>query len=237
MTQPINLDELEKKARAATQRNGKVLICTMCSDSFYRPLYHLKRSSLIGVFCSAGCCRLYKKTSLDRKRVEFNSKYKVNKTSGCFEWVGTPNGNGYGVMQFHGRQTLAHRVSWFLNCGDPGELFVCHKCDNPPCVNPDHLFLGSAADNNKDKGRKGRHPAQLNKPKYLKILLSAQKANTKLTNKDLLKIYKMSMAGIPQKQIAHFFNVGQSGISTALKRFKRNQALADTDALLKGDGK
>jgi hypothetical protein len=76
---------------------------------------------------------------------------------GCWEWPGTRNWYGYGQLQIDGRTLRAHRVSWERHVGPiPPGLFVLHRCDNPPCVRPDHLFLGTQADNMADKMRKGR---------------------------------------------------------------------------------
>ena len=83
---------------------------------------------------------------------------KVKKTPACWVWAGVTFRNGYG--QF-GRHSLAHRIAWELMYGPiPAGLCVLHRCDNPPCVRPDHLFLGTVADNNHDmcaKGRNGRN--------------------------------------------------------------------------------
>lgn len=89
---------------------------------------------------------------------------KVRKTDTCWLWTASKQNKGYGQFMFQGRPHPAHRVSWMLTHGAMPELCVLHRCDNPPCVNPDHLFLGTKADNNADMAAKGRHWAQ-NKPR------------------------------------------------------------------------
>lgn len=69
--------------------------------------------------------------------------------SGCWEWTGYRGARGYGKMSYLGQKSLyVHRMSYFAFTGtNPGKLDVCHTCDNPPCCNPLHLFLGTARDN------------------------------------------------------------------------------------------
>ena len=82
----------------------------------------------------------------------------VQKTETCWLWMGARNMTHYGLLGIDGHSRLAHRISYALLVGPiPDGLDVLHKCDNPPCVNPDHLFLGDAKANAADKIAKGRH--------------------------------------------------------------------------------
>lgn len=111
---------------------------------------------------------------------------KFNKIEGCWEWLAVKNQDGYGRVRRLGRLESAHRVSYELYNG-PFDLekHVCHSCDNPGCVNPDHLWLGDYVSNNKDKKDKGRavghsmpgskHPnAKLTDEKVQYIILSKE---------------------------------------------------------------
>ena len=93
------------------------------------------------------------------KRNFFGKVSTIPTSSGCLEWTAYKNPQGYGRCKtgLGGQMLYAHRLAYFLATGtDPGEMLVCHTCDNPSCVNPAHLFLGTYSDNLRDMLTKGR---------------------------------------------------------------------------------
>jgi hypothetical protein len=95
---------------------------------------------------------------------KIKARVKVNPDTGCWEWQGPRLKAGYGTCTVKSRKEegerhcLTHRAMWNAVHGEiPGGMFVCHTCDNPPCCNPEHLFLGKPKDNTADMIRKGRY--------------------------------------------------------------------------------
>ncbi len=131
--------------------------CEVCGKKYAR-LYK------VGRFCSRKC--FYDKRRVPLEDRFWNSVGKKTET-GCILWTGSVISRSvncdYGVIQarrWRGRRKLAHRVAYELMVGPiPDGLHVLHRCDNPRCINPVHLFLGTQADNNADKDAKGRHRA------------------------------------------------------------------------------
>lgn len=101
------------------------------------------------------------KNTIDSVRSKFSSYY-TERDAGyktpCWEWHRTdPSTGGYGIVTISGKKWKAHRLSWFLFRGEiPSGLLVCHHCDNPPCANPDHFFIGTHLDNCRDAESKKR---------------------------------------------------------------------------------
>lgn len=140
-------------------------------------------------------------TLLDR----FNAKITVDKT-GCWLWTACLNGAGYGRIRVNRKTLKAHRVSYELHKGPiPDGLFVCHSCDVPSCVNPDHLWLGTSQDNVDDCVRKGRQTR------------GEKIAQSKLTESDVKQIRSL-YPKLSQYKLAAKFKVDQSAISDIITR-------------------
>lgn len=93
----------------------------------------------------------------DNRSLEERFHAKIDKSKGCWLWQGSVALSGYGRITFEGKTYRAHRLSWILHRGDiPEGLVVCHSCDTPSCVNPNHLWIGTNADNIADRDAKKR---------------------------------------------------------------------------------
>lgn len=94
---------------------------------------------------------------LGRTQEQYKEKYIIKDVSGCWNWIGCKDRGGYGYVRIGKIQIGAHRYIYTLYKGEIGDKFVLHTCDNPSCVNPEHLFLGTQTDNMQDMISKGRH--------------------------------------------------------------------------------
>jgi hypothetical protein len=139
--------------------------------------------------------------SVAEKFVDYTDKTK----SSCWLWIAGKTSDGYGTINFQNKTMLAHRVSWQFYKGEiPSKMLVCHKCDEPSCVNPEHLFLGTQADNMNDMKSKNRRK---------NIGCAEKNGRAKLTMEKAFLIREKRNQKIPLAIIAKEFNVGQSTIS------------------------
>ena len=128
---------------------------------------------------------------------------KLDLVSGCWEWQLHRLFSGYGIMGVQlGGKKYAHRAAYEEFIGPiPDGMFVCHRCDNPSCCNPDHLFLGTPQENMNDKVKKGRQAR------------GSMNGAAILTESDVAKIVEMLKSESTQSEIATLFRVGQQTIS------------------------
>lgn len=130
---------------------------------------------------------------------------KVEKSSGCWKWLGALHSGGYGLFRYLGKTVRAHRFVWEAIYGPiPPRKHVLHKCDNPDCVNPEHLFIGTAEDNAKDAVSKGRASGQkLQVSEAVKI--RELYATEKYTHAELGKLFRVSRRTIGDIVNRHTF--------------------------------
>jgi predicted XRE-type DNA-binding protein len=131
----------------------------------------------------------------------------------CWEWTlsrSGQDGRKYGQLSWRGRKRSAHRVAWELANGPiPAGRHVLHHCDNPPCVNPSHLFLGDHDANMKDASQKGR----LNTPRPTR---------QKLSDAQVSQIRSLARSGVMQARLAEQFGVTKGFISHLVKGIRRH---------------
>lgn len=127
----------------------------------------------------------------------------------CWMWTGKLFRNGYGCFYYKGKYLLAHRVAWELETKEEPKLLVLHKCDNPSCVNFNHLFQGTTIDNVLDKISKGRE----NTP------FGERVGNSKLSEEDVKNIRtKYSVGNIFMKELSKEYGVSQKQISVIISQ-------------------
>jgi hypothetical protein len=139
------------------------------------------------------------------EKVDKNGCFCERLQSRCWIWNGWKISGGYGKIKINGIVIYAHRFVWNITNGEiPVGILVCHKCDNPSCVNPEHLFLGTMKDNMQDKIKKGRG----------NFACGERNGSAKLCEKDVISIRdRYNQKNITQEKLAREYNVSDALIS------------------------
>jgi hypothetical protein len=167
----------------------------------------------------------------------FWTKVERGDTDRCWPWMRHIGTDGYGVFWFLGKNRHAHRIAWILSNGPmASDLLVCHHCDNRPCCNPAHLFLGTDADNAGDRTRKGRsatgdrngmrlhpecvlrgerHPSRTHEG----LFRGERNPRAKLGEEEILRIRGLFAEGrLLQREIGALFGISQEHVSRIVRR-------------------
>jgi hypothetical protein len=171
-------------------------VCPCCLERFFK-----KDDKYDGYWekkthCSPKCSVLkLPEEEYKQQKLQYILSKIITTESGCMEWQNNCYPNGYGRLTFFGKAQSVHRVVWKIIKGSiPKGFQVLHHCDNPPCCNIDHLFLGTNQDNMDDKVKKGRH-------------------SHKITEQNKQKIIRLIKKGLLYKNIAEEFDVHSVSIS------------------------
>lgn len=151
--------------------------------------YHMKRLGVV-------------RGNLAERRF-WNRVDQTTTPDGCWPWMGSRSG-GYGHVRRDGKIWITHRLAYALTYGQiPPGMLVCHSCDNPPCCNPEHLFLGTDADNSRDRNAKGRQAR----------LRGTANGNARLTLWQVADIRTQAATGRRQRDIAADYGIAQTTVS------------------------
>lgn len=160
--------------------------CSNCGEEFERFVVIRHKNK----YCSLAC------------QLAFRTACTAD--TSCMLWTGAKDKDGYGELWSEGRKYRTHRLAFELTGRViPDEMCVCHTCDNPACVNPYHLFLGSHADNSRDREAKGRGHQ-----------LSGRLIGTSKLNEECVKVIRyLCLRGVPQRRLSHAYGVSQQLVS------------------------
>jgi hypothetical protein len=184
--------------------------CGFCQGAFATTLGEINKGK--GKYCSRRCYfQMRSIRARDPLRIQERFWEEVGKRGGdeCWEWKALRAPNGYGIFSIAGKMYAAHRMSFYLEHGEiPEGLFILHKCDNRPCVNPAHLYAGTKKQNTADmfeRGRQGHHKRR--------SLAGSANPNAKLTPAQVQEIIRrFQRGGITRTMLAFEFGVSPSTI-------------------------
>jgi len=150
--------------------------------------------------------------TLDHRHPKIIKRFlsKIKKDGQCIIWTGNTDSYGYGLMRIGKGREKAHRLSFKIHNGEiPKNMCVCHACDNPLCVNPLHLWLGTQSENLKDMKSKGRASGFKGK--------GESRYQSRLKENDILQIKGLSFEGLNRSSIARIFGVAPGTISAVVR--------------------
>jgi len=124
----------------------------------------------------------------------------------CWPWTGRTNQDGYGDLKLNGRTVLAHRTAFHLHHGYWPTPFACHHCDNPPCVNPDHLYEGTAAENTRDREERTH------------TMRGSGNPQAKITESEVRAIRDLSAHGVKTRVLVDRFGISSSQVQKIVRR-------------------
>jgi len=170
-------------------------------------------------FCKGWCSMHYQRARLYGdplyRRPSIADRYwaKVDRSGGCdacWPWTAATDDAGYGRFGVGVAVVRAHRLGYELHYGPLGQLYVCHRCDNPPCQNPRHLYAGTQLDNASDRESRGR-----GNPGYVP---GEANGMSKLSESDVLEIRAQAADGMTHRHLARQYMVAKTTITDVVRR-------------------
>lgn len=210
--------ELHEAHRTETLECGHVVVTADCHKRLRRRC----------VECASGWVSPEVKRRL---RIEYLSANVAPNLSDrdCWEWVQPKDRNGYGFASFESRCFRAHRFSYETYVGPiPHGMVVCHKCDNPACVNPDHLFIGTHADNHRDMCSKGRNIMQTHPERAHMGHCGELNPASRLADHQRKTIGSQWLSGTTRRQLAEEYQVSRGTIERIIGVMLKNNKDLDT---------
>jgi hypothetical protein len=204
------------------QSNLVTRVCEYCGDAFLARPDKIRMGE--GKYCSQICSsRGRAGTRMERfwSKVDKNGPIPAHRPElgPCWVWTGT-KAKGYGRIgngDPDNPRQLCHRLSWEIHNGPiPDGLLVCHSCDNPPCVNPAHFFLGTNADNAADRATKGRNAKGNQRPELL--VRGEQHRNAKLTEAQVREMITRYNSGECRVDLARFYGISRNHLWRIARR-------------------
>ncbi len=202
----------ERKVPMRSQPTKVSRTCQRCGKAFFAWPYKIREGK--ARFCSKACGYAHPRPQRPRKRTLPADRFwkYVEKTEGCWLWTAARGGGGYGQLGVgrmgENRFVRAHRLSYEIHVGAiPDGMCVLHHCDNPQCVRPDHLFLGTPRDNSEDMIRKGRHSYGEKRP--LSVLTADQVREMRCL---------FAAGGVTKMALARRFKINHATVRAILAR-------------------